>query len=305
MPTERGDAVQRIVEMIYDRSSIRFSAGRRHNLENRLRERQAVCGLDNLEDYADRLADDREELDLLIDRISTKETYFFRIPGQFRGLGEMVLPRLEEEMLDRVYAAITRGEVGPIPLRIWSAGCATGQEPYSIAMTLLDRLTHRRAWKIELLATDLSREALAFARAGWFPEDALRDVSPDFRARFMERVDGGGSVSPALRKLVSFRRFNLRDLIEQGAGPQTLTGLDGARESADFASRFDIIFCRNVMIYFDFEAQQALVDNLLACLRPGGWLFTGDAELLHIYRHRFEIVEAFGTCWYRRPGGEI
>lgn len=303
MAEARTEPMQRVVEMIYARSSMCFSTHRMANLENRLRERREALGV-GLDEYAELLAADGEELDRLIERVSTKETHFFRIPEQFTTLREVVLPRIEEEMLDRVYAALGQGSMERLKLRVWSAGCSTGCEPYSVAMTLLAGLRHPRAWQLEILATDLSGPALAEARRGLYRPEALREAAPEVKLRhFSSREGGEFEVAVPVREMVDFRLFNLRELLDRGPGSFNLVGGNGERESRDLYN-LDLIFCRNVMIYFDFPAQQALVDRLYDCLRPGGWLFTGDAELLHVYRHRFENVEAFGNCVYRKPGGE-
>ena len=173
-------------------------------------------------------------------------------------------------------------------MRIWSAGCATGEEAYTIAMIVTEGLEYRRAWDIEILATDISRRALATAEEGYYSREPLRNLPGAYLAKYMVPREGGFRVSDSIRKMINFRKFNLKDLSpDEGRKP---------------GGSHDIIFCRNVMIYFDLPGQQHLIRSLYRCLKPGGYLFTGDTEFLHIYEHDFETVEEEGAIYYRKPG---
>jgi chemotaxis protein methyltransferase CheR len=294
----------RFQELVYGRSSLRFSPSRLIHLEMQLRERVKARGLPNYEDYFQLLQEDVREFDALIEGITTKETYFFRLPGQFRALAKDVLPRVEDRLAREAQRImVDQGGPGPwnIPLRIWSAGCATGEEPYSIAMAVLSGLKYPRAWQIELLASDISKEAVTTASLGFYDTGAIDKVPAIYQKKYIRTVSGGGVIAEELLKKISFRVFNLNHLEMRNGGAGLFTRLDGTREGLDLHERFELIFCRNVMIYFDFAAQQRLIDNLYACLKPGGHLFIGDAELLNIYPHGFETAEFEGTYYYRKP----
>lgn len=299
LPMELLDKFQ---ELIYGQSSLSFSPSRLINLEMQLRERLRTRGLSSYEDYFKVLSDDVDEFDALIEGITTKETHFFRLPDQFRALGTRIIPGIEKRLSSDARKLMSAAGGPGEPLRIWSAGCATGEEPYSIAMTLMSSLAYPRALKSEIVASDISRDAVTTARLGFYESDVIKKIPALYRNKYLRVVSGGGVIAEDLVSRISFRIFNLRGLEDNTSC--VFTKLDGSRERLDLSERFDIIFCRNVMIYFDFAAQQRLVDNLFACLRPGGYLFTGDAELLHIYKHGFETLEFEGTYYYRKPEAE-
>lgn len=291
-------------DLIYRQCSLRFSPSRLINLEVQIRERMKNKNLPSYEDYFHLLQEDVEEFDLLIEGITTKETHFFRLPEQFNALAKLVIPQIEEYLSKKAQKLmIEEGWAEPknVPFRIWSAGCATGEEPYSIAMTLMDSLKYPRAWKAEILATDISKEALNTASVGFYENDILEKIPIFYQKKYMKRLNNGAVILNDLSKKISFRIFNLSNLNPKKDGTNSFMQLDGSEENLDLFERFDMIFCRNVMIYFDFVAQQQLVDKLYACLRPGGYLFTGDAELLYIYRHNFKSLEYEGSYIYQKP----
>jgi len=298
------ELLDRFQELIYGQCSLRFSPSRLINLESQLRQRLESRGLGSYEDYLRLLQDDLEEFDALIDAITTKETRFFRLPEQIRALSREVLPRLEGLLSQEAQRMmVEEGGPGPwkVPLRIWSAGCATGEEPYSIAMTVISSLKYPRAWQLEILATDISKKALTTASLGFYETEIIDKIPETYQRKYLKKVTGGAVVVDEMVDKVSFRAFNLRDLDAHRGGPCVFTRLDGRAENIDPTSRFHMIFCRNVMIYFDFAAQQRLVNNLYSCLKPGGYLFTGDAELLHIYEHEFTTREFEGIYYYQKP----
>ena len=301
LPTE---LLNRFQELIYGQCSLRFSPSRLINLETQVRERMRFRGLSSYEDYFLLLQDDVEEFDALIEAITTKETYFFRLPEQFRALGKQVIPEIEQRLSNEARRmTVEEGGPGPwkVPLRIWSAGCATGEEPYSIAMTVMNSLKYPRAWQMELLATDISKKALTTASLGFYETQAIKKIPAPYQKKYLKIVSGGAVVEEELVKKICFRIFNLRALDGCEKRACNFTRLDGTSERIELANRFHVIFCRNVMIYFDFAAQQRLVETLYAALKPGGYLFTGDSEQLHIYKHKFQTRAMEGTYIYQKP----
>ncbi len=225
---------------------------------SRLRKRLIALGLRTYGAYY-RLVnrEDPAERVRMLDCISTNETSFFREARQFDFLKEQVLPRWSaEEQAGR------RGR----RIRVWSAACSTGEEPYSLGMVLLDRVPAGSGWAISILASDLSTRALDLAALGTFPIEDAKDIPPEYLRRFMLRgtrlQTGRMRVTPALASLVTFRRINLNDRTYPAQGP------------------FELIFCRNVLMYFDPQVRQRVVGGLLDLLAPGGYLFLGHAESL-------------------------
>jgi len=180
-------------------------------------------------------------------------------------------------------------------IRVLCAGCSTGEEPYSVAMALFDALKYPRAWNVEIVAGDLSESCIKMAAAGYYERERLKGIPPSYAGRYMEKHGKGAIVKDEIKRLVRFCSLNLNDIMDG----EPLPGMKSGDKQFD-DKQFDIIFCRNVMIYFSTEAQQQLVDTLFRLLIPGGYLFTGDAEPLHLYNHQFETVRDAGCLIYRK-----
>jgi len=243
-------------EEIYRYSGLRFDRQAKPTFEHRLQPRLAQCGCRNFRDYylylrCDPRRDD--ELAECVDLIAVHETYFFREMSQLTNFADELLPEL---------IARRRSHRS---LRIWSAGCSTGEEPYSLAMLLSER-PELEGWEIEITATDISRRVLQHARQAVYRENSFRSADPAYVARFFRKTADGMQLRPAPRRLVTFIRLNL---------------LDQARQRLIW--EMDAIFCRNVLIYFDQEAKQRAADLFYEKLSPGGYLLLGHAEsLLHM-----------------------
>jgi chemotaxis protein methyltransferase CheR len=237
-------------------------------LVGRLACRLRQLGLGSLRDYYKRVTADPDERVQMIDRISTNETQFFRGPLHFDFLANRALPEW--------CAQETAGQ-RPRHIRVWSAGCSTGEEPYSIAMTLLDRFPPSSGWRIEILATDLSTRVLEKARSGLWPLDKSNQIPPAYLKSFMLRgtgsQEGTMKAGPELRQVVRFERLNMLD------------------EATDLrAGPFDLIFCRNVLIYFQPATKAQVVRRLLDQLVPDGYLFVGHSESLNHLTERVRTV---------------
>lgn len=221
-------------------------------LVGRLSRRLRELGLTSFAAYHRLVQEDETERVRMLDAICTNETHFFREPRQFEFLERQVLPMWQAE--------VERGE-RTRTVRVWSAACSTGEEPYSVAMLLLDRLP---GWNVEILATDLSTRVLEKARAALFPLERSAEIPPEYLKRFMLRgvgpQEGRMKAGPELRAVVRFQRLNLND--ESYAAPQAL----------------DLVFCRNVLIYFRPETKARVVERLVRHLSPRGHLLLGHAE---------------------------
>jgi chemotaxis protein methyltransferase CheR len=260
---------------------------RRDDLEVIFAERLSATG--NAADparYLDRLAqaspNDPAELDALAALLTVPETYFFRMPDHFTALTGYALPAVLRANTSPGHRPRHAG--GKPTLRILSAGCATGEEPYTIAILLHERFPQLRDWDVEIVGIDLSRTALDRARSGLYTEWSLRATSPERRTASFTRVGGKFQLVPAIRNAVDFRPANLLDLPDLG-GP------------------FDIIFCRNVLIYFTPTAVLQAIDGLTDILVPGGFLFLGPAETLRGISRNFHLLHTHEAFFYQRKDG--
>jgi chemotaxis protein methyltransferase CheR len=244
--------------LVLRESGIHLGAKNRAMLVSRLWKRLRALELNSFSSYYRRVKADPQEMVLMLDCICTNETHFFREPAAFECLRKRVFPEWVAEA-----DAGKRGKT----LRIWSAACSTGEEVYSLAMTLLSHFPPAAGWNVEVLGTDLSTKVLARASAGIWPAEKLSDVPVDYQRRFLLRGFGPdkGKIKAVdeLRQVVRFRRLNL------------------TREPYDVTGPFDLIFCRNVLIYFQWQTKIRVANSLGKYLTPNGYLFLGHAESLH------------------------
>lgn len=251
---------QRFRKLIYDESGISLSEQKRSLLVSRLSKRLRELGLASFSEYYERLLEDPtcEEFTRMLDLISTNKTDFFREPGHFEFLRERILPELHQ--LRRI--------------RVWSSACSTGEEPYTVAITLYEGVQDPAQWDFQILGSDLSTRVLTKAAAGMYDSDRLGQVPPDVVRRHFLRGRGASSglvkVKPHLAAIIRFRRINLMD------------------ERFPIKTPLDLILCRNVMIYFDRSTQEKLVNKFHRYLRPGGYLFIGHSESLQWIEHPFK-----------------
>lgn len=252
--------------LVYRESRINLGANKRELVNSRLGKRLRATGACSFADYCRLLkSEESGELIHLIDAISTNHTYFFREQAHFAFLSSHILPLYRTGH----------------PLRLWSAACSTGEEPYSIAITLAGHYgLPAPNWSLE--CSDISNRVLAVAAEGIYDASKLQNVSTEWRQRYFLRNHDGTAfrIRPELRARLAFRRLNL------------------FQSSYPFTGAFDIIFCRNVMIYFDRTTQEELVSRLTRCLRPGGFLLIGHAESLAGIRHGLTPLK---PAVYRRP----
>lgn len=243
--------------LIYGEAGIHLNANKRALLAGRLARRVRELGLSRLREYHDYVSSHAEERVRMLDRITTNETSFFREPRQFELLETRLLPELREA------AAAGRR---PRRLRAWCAGCSSGEEPFSLAMVLLAGCPPGDGWEVEVIASDLSTRVLERAQSAVFSEQRAARIPRSYLERYMLRgvrsQQGFVKAGPELRERVRFERANLMD--EQDAVKGT----------------FDMVFCRNVLIYFDAASKQRVLRRLQGQLLPGGYLFLGHAESL-------------------------
>ena len=254
--------------LVHREAGISLSDQKRALLVGRLAPRMRALSIASFGAYFDRVVADRDELVRMLDSVCTNETHFFREPKQFAFL--------ETELAPRWRAEAERGE-RKREVRVWSAGCSTGEEPYSIAMSLV---THLPEWTIDVTATDLSTKVLDRASSAIWPIERAEEIPVAYRRAFMLRgsgpQEGKMAARPELSALIRFARINLH------------------HESYPVGNRFDLIFCRNVLIYFDAATKRRIIDRLLDRLDPRGLLFLGHSESLN----SFDRVRTAGPTVY-------
>jgi chemotaxis protein methyltransferase CheR len=264
-----GDAdFERYRKLIYDASGIHFSATNRSILESRLKERLRDKKLEGLKEYYPILLSDKEELKTLLDSVTTNLTRFFRNQAHFDAVEHHVLPELIK----------IRGNSADRKLRFWSAGCSTGEEPYTIAMLLKECLP--AGWGFEVVASDISLKCLMVGKEGFYADGRMQGVPDAYLAKYFDRKPGGYQIKDDIRRFVRFDYHNLK----HDSGLLNL----------------DAVFCRNVLIYFDEAAQKATVERFYEAMAPKSFLFIGHSESLFGMNTKFEFVKTDWACFYRK-----
>jgi chemotaxis protein methyltransferase CheR len=264
-PTE----FETICRMVHESCGINLRDGKQELVRARLMKRLRALALADFSAYLRKVRDDASgvEFGLMLDLLTTNKTSFFRESQHFDALKSRIVP----ELLGR-------------RLRVWSAACSSGEEPYSIAMTLRACLPSPDSFDARILATDISSRMLTKVRAAVYDAQSLTTLPSGYATRFFTQVEHEGArafkVSDEARRLVSIAKLNLL-------------------EAWPMRGPFDVVFCRNAMIYFDKPTQQALVERFWRVLRPGGWFFVGHSESLAGLSHEFEYVQ---PAAYRKAG---
>ncbi|GAB4373598.1 MAG: protein-glutamate O-methyltransferase CheR [Calditrichia bacterium] len=266
-------------DLIYNKSGIYLSDKNKKIFENRIQKRLHQLKIDTYEDYLSQIIQGRtnnDEVNYLVDTITVKETLFFRNMSQLRAFEKVVFPEILKNKLN-----VEGGSI-----RILSAGCSSGEEPYTIAIILHDKFQKEmNTVNLEIVGMDISEQILNEARQGIFSAHALQEVDSYFREKYFSRVDNGYHLSEDIVKMVKFQIGNLMD-----EGNLHLLG------------NFDIIFCRNVLIYFDRNSKARALNSLSNLLNPGGFLFVGRSESLHGIPHNLKLIHFQNAMGYQKPG---
>ena len=252
---------------------IMFADDSKYVVERRLRDRLRAVGVDNFDDYYQYLRfhpDGHPELERAVDLLTTNETYFFRELYQLDAFRSEILPALRERNLKRKR------------LTIWSAGCSTGEEVYTIAMLLADSELFE-GWEVRIFGSDISRRVLQHARRGVYSSASFRAMPPQYEHFFIDDP-GGRAISPRIRANCHFGHLNLLD-----------------RDRTAIVGTVDAVFCRNVLIYFDDHSRAQVVRTLYQRLALGGYLLLGHSESLLRSSTDFELVHLSTDLVYRRP----
>jgi chemotaxis protein methyltransferase CheR len=275
----KNPAYLKIREVIYKVSGIYQPDEKLYLLASRCARRMAAVRANTPAEYLEHLTmrGNREtEMRLLLNEITIGETYMFRSPAQLEALRNIIIPQITK----------TKGAMGFKRLHVWSAGCSTGEEPYTLAMFLLEESAKQLAgWTFDILATDLNENSLAAATAGIYGEYSLRSTTDVLRKKYFKQHDDKRlQATGQLKSLIRFDRVNLSD-------DRKMTFLKG----------IDLIFCCNVLIYFDLASKRKVTQHFHSNLLPGGYLFLGHAESLFQVDDRFHLVHFPGAIGYWKP----
>lgn len=268
--TIKDSEFHRLVDYVHDNYGINLSQ-KRVLIEGRLGNDIISRGFDNYTDFLDMIFADKTGTELvnLLNKLTTNHTYFRREPEHYDFMKNVFLPEMEKKKKDKV-------------IYIWSAGCSSGEEPYTNEIEMLEYFGNdARNWDTKILATDISRKVLAKAQMGVYHKDSMSNLTDEVKKKYFVPLDNDCyKVTDELKKQVVFKVFNLMDEIPYRKNP------------------FDLIFCRNVMIYFDAETKLNLVKRFYDVLAPGGYLFIGHAESVSRDATNYEYIK---PAIYRKP----
>jgi len=260
---------QQFSRLVYEQCGINLHEGKKALLQARLNKRMRLTGIGSYEQYFKLINSGANSGEFVhfLDSISTNLTYFFRESQHFDFLDKVALPELTAK----------KRKDGDSRIRIWSAGCSTGEEPYSLAMCVLAHLPNLAGWDFRILATDISTRVLETASRGIYSEEKVKKVPPALRQGYFQKISGANGkpdfqITPQLKRIITFHRLNLK-------------------EPYPFKGVFDFIFCRNVMIYFDKKTQEELVNRMASFLSPGGYFCVGHSESLTGLAHKLSYVQ--------------
>jgi chemotaxis protein methyltransferase CheR len=277
LATMKDREFQRLSTLIYAEAGIKMPPAKKTMLEARLQKRIKKIGQPSFEAYTDYLFSSEgrsAELIHLIDAVTTNKTDFFREPAHFEFLVKQAIPSLST---NRIYNQLN-------PLRVWSAGCSTGEEPYTISMVLAEYAAVQHGFRFTITASDICTQVLQKAMAGIYAEERTDTIPLHMKKKYLlksrDRSRSLIRIIPDLRGTVQFKRINFME------------------DQFDITGQLDIIFCRNVVIYFDRDTQETLMRKFYKLLRPGGFLFIGHSETLNGIDVPFKSV---ASTIYRKP----
>jgi chemotaxis protein methyltransferase CheR len=268
------DDFQRFREYFYRRSGIQFEPSKRYFVDKRLVERIRATGSTSFRDYFAMLRFQASgvEWQALVNEMTVNETYFMREDYQFECLVQSILPELA--------ARKRRGD----PLRIWVMPSSSGEEAYTIAIYLLERWPQLADFDVEIVSSDIDTRILAQAQAGLYSQRAIQQLPAAWLQKYFKREDGGWRISQMLRDAVAFTRVNLND----------------AGEVAAYRG-FDVVFCRNLLIYFDDASRRQAAESFFDVLRPGGFICLGHSESMSRISSLFRVRKFPQAIVYQKP----
>jgi chemotaxis protein methyltransferase CheR len=268
--------MDKIRTLIYKETGMLFEDKKDYYLKVRLKQRMETIGCNSFDEYYRNLVFNpiKDELQIFLEAVTINETYFFRDFPQLQGFAEKVCPEYLE----------TKKKRNDNQLKIWSAACSTGEEPYTLSIILQEIITDYAKWKLELHATDIDRNVLNHALKGVYGQRSMKETPLPYRQRYFRQNGEEWEINKTTRDSIRFSQMNFVDRLKM----RSMRG-------------FDFVFCRNVLIYFDEDSCKKVVNSLYDSLVPGGYLFLGHSESIGRITAAFELQNVGGFLCYRRP----
>ena len=269
------DSIDKIRGLIYKETGMFIETSKDYLIKARLEKRMTALGSESFQEYYHLLLFGRtDEVNNFIEEMTINETYFFRDYPQLQGFADIVLPDYLEE----------KRRIGAHSLRVWSAACSNGCEPYSLSIILQEVIDDFEKWDVRIDANDIDRKVLQHARIGLYDEREVKDVPTVYKSKYFIETENSWKILPNASRLVSYEHMNLID--------RSLT-----HKKRDY----DFIFCRNVLIYFDDDSRRRVVNMFYDALSPGGYLFLGSAESVGRVSAAFTLERKSNFLSYRKP----
>ena len=257
-----------IRDYVYAQTGMYFKENKKYLIKSRLSNRLKSLRINSFKDYYYKVKFDRNELIYMINALTTNETSFFRNPHHMREIRERILPEVYKKSS---------------PVKIWSAGCSSGEEPYSIAMIVKELEAKNMRISVDIVGSDIDEEVLKKARDGVYTRNSFRSVDPKIIDKYFE-IDGTKYIlKNEIKRMVQFSKINLVDTLKMG-----------------MMKNFDLILCRNVLIYFGMEARKQVISHFYRALKPGGYFILGHSETLHGVFDGFKVVHVPGAVLYKK-----
>lgn len=267
----------RLRNIIYDKAGLYFEEKKIYFVKKRLEKRMEALSLSDVGDYTNTLKfkdKSGRELQILLNQLTTNETFFFREENQLIAFRDHCLPEILAEKRKKNDKSI----------KIWSAGCSSGEEPYTLGILLKEKIIDGLNWNIQVTGTDIDTDILAKAKAGIYPDRSVRYTSPNLIEKYFVHGENGYTIKNEIKKKVVFHHVNLFNSLKMR-----------------IFRNMDFIFCRNVLIYFDDAARKAVMANFYDSLNPGGYIYLGHSESVTRINSAFEIKRAGGFIVHRKP----
>ncbi|ALS29469.1 chemotaxis protein CheR [Paenibacillus sp. 32O-W] len=270
------DLYDKFVKMVYQKTGLFYEHNKKYYVQKRLEKRAEMLEMDSIDDYYRLLkfAKDSTEFDRLINDLTVNETYFFRDYPQLRNFAEEVLPMVVKG----------KNKNKNRNIKIWSAACSTGEEPYTLAIILQEMLDEPETWNLQIVASDINTDVLRTARIGLYEYRSVRDVPPEYLKKYFTKKNESYLVNLEVKKLVRFRKINLMD-------SDAISNITGC----------DFIFCRNCLIYFDDESRKAVLSGFYGSLNPGGIIFLGHSESVGRISSAYSMQRIGDSIVYSKP----
>jgi len=264
----------KFARLVYMKTGMFYDHNKKYYVQKRVERRAEALEMGSLNEYYYMLkfSNDSSEFEKLINEHTVNETYFFRDFPQLRNFAEDVLP------------VVIREKKNNKKIKVWSAACSTGEEPYTLSIILQEMLDRPEEWDIQIIASDINTEVLEFAKIGMYESRAVKDVPPEYLGKYFTKCNDKYLVNMNVRKPVVFKRINL-------VCENEINTVNGC----------DFIFCRNCLIYFDDESRRNVVNSLYEALNPGGFIFLGHSESVGRISSAFKVQRIGDTIVYSKP----